>query len=171
MEILEFFDKNGRLLGAEKRDIVHSKGLFHRTVNVLVLNTEGMVFLQKRCAKKDICPSSWDISAAEHLKQGEDYQDAAKRCLKEELGIDAEAIKIRGVHLQKNEYENGKKDYELVELYKAVCSSIIKINKYELEDGKFFRAEDIEKLIASNKNAFTPWFLDEWSYIRKVIIN
>ncbi len=100
-EFLDVVDKNNKVIGKERRDIIHSNGLFHRGVNIFVFNSKGLVFLQKRSANKDICPSKWDLSAAETLKVGEKHKQAAVRCLKEELGINAKISRIRNVNLQK----------------------------------------------------------------------
>jgi isopentenyldiphosphate isomerase len=70
-EFIEIFDDKNNLVGKEKRSVVHSKGLLHRTVNILIVNSEGKIFLQQRSASKDVCPLKWDISAAEHLNPGE----------------------------------------------------------------------------------------------------
>ena len=167
-EVLDIVDENNKVIGKEKRDIVHSKGLFHRAVNIFLFNSKGFLFLQKRSASKDVCPLTWDISASETLKSGEDYHKAAIRGLQEELSINAKLIKIRGVHLQKNEYFNGKiKDYEFVETYQALHNGYIKINKSEIAEGGFFNIKDIKDMIKKNRNQFTPWFIDEWSFMEE----
>lgn len=70
------------------RHTVHSKGLHHRAVNVLVFNSIGALLLQKRSPQKDMSPMLYDISCAEHVNSGETYKDAVIRGLYEELGID-----------------------------------------------------------------------------------
>lgn len=167
-ELLDVVNKNNVVVGKEKRDVVHTKGLFHRAVIILVLNSKNQIFLQKRSATKDVCPSMWDLSASETLKSGENYQQAAIRGLREELKINTKVIKIRGVHMQKNEYLNGKiKDYEFVELYKAIYGRRIRIDKNEVSDAHFFTIEEIKKMVNQDKNKFTPWFLDEWKYLEE----
>ncbi len=166
MEILEIFDKNNKLIGKERRDIIHSSGFFHRTVSIFLFNSKGEMLLQKRSAKKDVCPLAWDLSAAEHLKPSESYAGAASRCLKEELGIEADAVRIRDVHLQKNEYHNGKiKDYEFVELYKTVHDGKINIDKNEVSESRFLDIKHVHKMMRSNKKQFTPWFVEEWKNV------
>lgn len=165
-ELFDIVNENNEVIGKKKRNIVHSRGLFHRTVNIFVFNSKGDIFLQQRNADKDICPLVWDLSTAGHLKIGESYLEAAKRELKEELGINAKIVRIRGPHLQKNEYNKGaKKDYEFVETYKALWNEKIKIDKSEVADGRFFKVSEIKEMIRQNKDRFTPWFLEEWEFI------
>lgn len=168
-ELVDIFDKKNRFLRRAKRGLVHKKGFYHRIVNIIVLNSNGEIFLQRRSKNKDICPLLWDMSAAEHLKSGEIYLQAAKRCLQEELGIITDnLVKIRGVHLQKNTYLKGKiKDYEFAELYKVVYNGKMRINKDEVEQGKFLKICFVDLNIKMDKTSFTPWFLDEWKYLYK----
>ena len=167
-ELIDVVDENNIVVGQEMRDVVHSKGLFHRAVNIFIFNSNGQILLQKRSATKDVCPSTWDLSTSETLKVEETYLQAAIRGLQEELGINSKLTKIRNVHLQKNEYFDGKiKDYEFVELYKAVHSGKIRLDKNEVSNVCFFTIEEIKNMINQNKNQLTPWFLDEWKYLEE----
>lgn len=62
-EIFEIFDAtNDVCLGQMPRKEVHRTGKYHRAVNVVLLNGEGDILVQKRADSKVICPSRWDIS-------------------------------------------------------------------------------------------------------------
>jgi isopentenyldiphosphate isomerase len=166
-ESLDVVNENNEIIGREKRKVIHSKGLLHRSSIVLIFNSKGQIFLQKRSNNKKICPSMWDVSVAETLKSGEDYTQAAIRGIKEELDINnKKIIRFRGPHLQKNNYEHGRiKDYEFVETYHLRSDEKIKIDKIELDDGCFFDILAVKNMIKENKNQFTPWFLEEWNYL------
>lgn len=56
---------------------------------VLVFNGNGEMALQMRAADDSSYPLHWDFSAAGGVEEGEKKEDAARRELKEELGIDA----------------------------------------------------------------------------------
>ncbi len=167
-EIIDIVNSKDRIVGKEKRSIAIQKGLYHRAANVLVINSRGKIFLQQRSSKADICPLTWDISTSEHVKAGESYEEAARRGLKEELGIKAAVSKLKDVHLQKSEYFNGRiKEYEFIVLFVAKFDGKINVNKKEAETGKFFTKEEITKMVADGAGKFTPWFLDKWKWIEK----
>lgn len=88
-ERLEVVDENDRVVGIERRGVIHERGLMHRSAQVLVFNARGELFLQKRSRTKDEFPGLWDSSAAGHVDPGETYAECAQRELLEELGIDA----------------------------------------------------------------------------------
>jgi isopentenyldiphosphate isomerase len=60
----------------------------HRSVHIYVFNRRGEVLLQLRSKDRDIQPGRWDTSEGGHLDAGEEYLQAARRELREELGVD-----------------------------------------------------------------------------------
>src|SRR5437764_15031849 len=86
-EIFDVVNENDEVIGRESRSRVHQQGLRHRAVHVLVFNSAGQPFLQKRSASKDTFPGVWDSSASGHLCSGEDYDSCAVRELQEEIGL------------------------------------------------------------------------------------
>ncbi|MEY2408080.1 MAG: hypothetical protein QOF48_750, partial [Verrucomicrobiota bacterium] len=86
-EIFDVVNERDEVVGRAPRREVHQNGLRHRAVHVLVFNSRGEVFLQKRSMTKDTFPGAWDSSASGHLDCGEDYDACAIRELREELGV------------------------------------------------------------------------------------
>ena len=86
-EIFDIFDENNKLIGQARREDVHKQGLFHRAVNVVLMDNAGRVLLQQRSVGKAINGGCWDVSVGEHLSPGETYRQAAVRGLAEELGL------------------------------------------------------------------------------------
>lgn len=88
-ELLDVVDENDRVIGVQSRGEIHAQGLMHRSVHILVFNSNAELFIQKRSMSKDNHPGRWDSSAAGHVDSGEDYYSCAIRELGEELGIKA----------------------------------------------------------------------------------
>src|SRR4030081_713278 len=86
-EIFDVVNESDEIIGQRSRAEVHRLGLMHRAVHVLVFNSRGQVFLQKRSMTKDRQPGLWDSSASGHVDSGEDYDRCAIRELREELGL------------------------------------------------------------------------------------
>jgi isopentenyl-diphosphate Delta-isomerase len=95
-ELFDVVDEQDRVIGQATRREVHAKGLKHRAVHVLVFNGQGQVFLHKRSMLKDSAPGLWGASCAGHLDAGENYDQAALRELKEELGISVDEAPCAG---------------------------------------------------------------------------
>src|SRR2546425_211192 len=93
-EMFDVVNERDEVVGRQSRSEVHRLGLKHRAVHVLVFNSRGQVFLQKRSLKKDCFPGVWDSSASGHLNCGEDYDACAVRELREEIGLQVPAQRL-----------------------------------------------------------------------------
>ncbi len=91
-DLLEVYDENGQRLGLARRGECHGNpALIHRTAHVVVIDGQGRLLLQKRPAHKDTQPGRWDTAVGGHLDPGEDFEEAARREMQEEVGIPADA--------------------------------------------------------------------------------
>lgn len=159
-EILEIVNEKNNVIGQATRLDCYKKGLLHRAVNVFVYNSKGEVFLQKRARRKRF-PSFWDLSCSEHVKPGESFEQAAKRGLQEELGIDVEPKEILAIHRIDNQDEDKiYLDSELVVTFRAIFDGEMEFDPGEVAEGRFF---NIKKL----PRPLTPWFLEDWKLLNQ----
>src|SRR5690349_2794495 len=86
-EVFDVVNERDEVIGQAPRSEVHRRKLNHRAIHVLVFNSRGHLFLQKRSMIKDCFPGAWDSSASGHLDRGEAYDACAVREVREELGI------------------------------------------------------------------------------------
>ena len=90
-EIFDVVNERDEVIDRQPRSEVHRLGLKHRAVHVLVFNSRGETFLQKRSMTKDREPGKWDSSTSGHVDSGEDYDACAVRELREEIGLAVKA--------------------------------------------------------------------------------
>lgn len=86
-EVFDVVDGRNRVIGRERRSVIHSRGLLHRAAHLLWLRDDGRLCLQRRSYRKDSCPGLISTSCAGHLDAGEDYLSAMVRELREENGV------------------------------------------------------------------------------------
>lgn len=102
-EYFDLLDENGNKIGKTKlRNEVHRDGDWHKAVHIWILNNNGDVLLQRRCATKDSNPNMLDISSAGHLSAGDDSLSGAVRELKEELNLDVKAEDLKFIKTLKH---------------------------------------------------------------------
>lgn len=89
-DLLPVVNQRDEAIGARPRREVHLQRLLHRAVQVCILDRQGAIWLQQRGPAKDSYPGYWDFAATGHVDPGESYDQAARRELREEVGIDAE---------------------------------------------------------------------------------
>lgn len=154
-EVLEVADREGNIVGLAKRSELHGNpSLIHRVVHVLVFNARGELLLQKRSMTKDVAPGKWDTSVGGHINPGEAVPDAARREMKEELGISGIGLDFLYTHLFSNHVET-----ELVYSYTCAYDGAIAFNHGEIEEVAFW---DIKKIIKQlGKDIFSRHFEEE----------
>ena len=158
-ELFDIVDENGIVIGTAPRSKCHGDpSLIHRTAHVFVFHPDGQhILLQLRRKDKDIQPGKWDTSVGGHLDHGEDFETAALRELKEELGFSGTAeleflfdAKIR------NEIES-----ENTRVFSLISDGPFSFQKSEIDDIRFWSFEEIDRELASGGGAFTPNLCEE----------
>lgn len=87
-ELLFQVNEKNEVLGSISRGEAHSKkGVYYRTIYVLVFNKKNEVLIQKRSSTKDLYPNCWDLSVGGHVNWGDGYEETAVREINEELGL------------------------------------------------------------------------------------
>jgi len=90
-ELLAVVDENDVEIGGERRDVIHRMNLLHRAIHLIVTNSRGEILIQKRSSLKDTYPLHWECVGG-HLAPGEQYEAAALREIREELGIEVPEV-------------------------------------------------------------------------------
>jgi len=86
-EIVTIVDEGNRVIGSTLRRDMRARRLPHRATYILVFNSSGNLFVQKRTMTKDVFPGYYDPAAGGVVLAGEDYLEGALRELAEEMGI------------------------------------------------------------------------------------
>ena len=110
-ELIDIFDENMNLLGTALKSQAHREGLWHKTFHCWLArkNDEGrvMVWLQLRNKDKSIYPDMLDVSAAGHVKSGEEVKDGYRE-VTEELGLSLQKDDLVKMFTTREVYQEGK---------------------------------------------------------------
>jgi 16S rRNA (adenine1518-N6/adenine1519-N6)-dimethyltransferase len=150
-------DENDCVIRAASRVEVHGDNLRHRAVHIFIFNAQGELFLQKRSGWKDRHPLRWDSSAAGHLDADEEYDAAAVRELKEELGLAAKLKRITKLPA------SDQTDQEFIWLYCASHEGPFRLAPSEIDCGAFFPPTLISEWIRARPEEFAPGFIACWN--------
>jgi isopentenyl-diphosphate delta-isomerase type 1 len=140
-EIFDVVNEQDQVIGRQTRPEVHRLGLRHRAVHILLFNSRGEVFLQKRSVHKDTFPRAWDSSASGHLQPGEDYEAGAVREVQEELGI-ALLEPLQPLFKIDACAETGQ---EFVWVYRGQAEGPFNLHPEEIETGGWFTPERVSQ--------------------------
>lgn len=147
-ELFVVVDENDNIIDYRRREECHSdKSLIHRSTGIVIFNNKGKILVQKRSQTKDLYPGYFTISCAGHVKKDEEYEDAAKREMFEEIGIKV-PLKFINKKLLKLPLET-----EFDTLFTAVYDGQFKTSKDEVESVEFVDPESIKDL----QDKLTPY--------------
>ena len=152
-EILDVVDSTDNVVGKASRFQVHENELMHRSTHILVFNTSGDLFIQKRAMIKDESPGLWDSSAAGHVESGENYISCANRELKEELDLSEHLLEeVLFIPAQRKTF------WEHVRVFKCITNRTICINTNEISEGKYLTLFKLRVLMKLNPDMYTSTF-------------
>ena len=131
---------------------VHRQSLRHRSVIVLIYDSKGKLYLQKRSAEKKYYPGRWDLSASGHVYVKESFEDAALRVLKTKLGI--ENANIKEIAELEASSETG---YEFIKLFVLdKLNTVSAPNPEDVESGFFYSLNELDWLLKECRELLTP---------------
>ena len=175
-EFLNLIDERARITAESKpRTLVHRDGELHPTVHIWLIKRRDMgvfVLLQKRAHEKEINPDCFDVSAAGHVTQGEEFRHTALKEVREELGLDIDRSKLEFIGLKKAEYhKDGINDNELVAVY--ICRENIDTEDLVLQSSEVSEVcwAEIDELISIMKYEDIPNCIsrEELDMIKKAV--
>lgn len=158
-EILDILDEHGNATGeTQPRSLVHSQGLWHRTVHIYFYRNVGSVvelLVHLRARTKDLNPNKWDTRFGGHIKAGDTIEQALEKELQEEVGIKPNPKKLTVGPIHKREkFPNN--EFTSVYFYEFDGD----INSLSFDDGevqevKWMNVEDVLKSIIDNQELWS----------------
>ena len=174
-EMIDVLDEKGNYVKSLSRSYVHQNGLWHKSVHIWVLNTNGELLLQKRSKNKKFFPGVWDCAFAGHIEAGETSIETVVREGKEELGIDINLNNLKHLMTNKEElYHDNIFNREFVDVYvyeDNIDINLLKIQKEEVSDVKWMVAEEFFKNIYKKNSEFLYYHEKEYNCLDKYIKN
>lgn len=137
-EIIDELNEKGEVIGVMDKDVAHREGRLHRSIHLWIINDDGEILLQRRCADKKLYPNTWDVSVGGHVSTNENSINAVFRETKEELGVDLDLgnVEYFGTFHERLKYEDIDSN-ELVDVFIArqnITKGDIILQKEEVSD-------------------------------------
>jgi isopentenyldiphosphate isomerase len=161
MELIDQVDERDQVIGQTTREEAHSNGLIHRVSAIFVFNPSGKLFVQTH--KED---QRLDHSVGGHVRSGETYEEAARRELKEELGLAEEFASVCDFYVSGD--GRGTNRNHMFRLFE--CTSPSDWNFSMTEEVEVLNAMEISEIVKMmniNSENFTLGFLNSMAnYIK-----
>jgi isopentenyl-diphosphate delta-isomerase len=163
-ERFDVVDAEDRVLRSERRAVVHRDKLMHRAVHVFVFNAAGQLYLQRRSLSKDSAPGKWVSSCSGHVDSGELYDDAARRELREEIGLELNA----GLERVFKEAPCKQTGYEFVWVYRCRAEGPFTLDPAEVIDGQWIELDALNAWMEQRPRDFAWSFTHLWARYREL---
>ena len=155
-ELFPIVDELGNVLGRILRGQAHDgRKVLHPVVHLHLFNSKGELYLQRRPDWKPIQPGKWDTAVGGHISYGETVQQAFRREVMEELGINVPDATPMGHYVFESKVEK-----ELVYVFRAIYDGPVNPSADELDGGRFWTRQQI--MDAMGRNILTPNFESEY---------
>lgn len=163
MSNVVFVDENDNVIGAGSKAEYLEKGIIHRIARVFLFNAKGEILLQKRAATLRAYPGQWDQSVAGHVDEGESYDQAAIREMREEVGIDTPLTFVGKYYSEELMGDILKKRFS--SLYVGVTNSEPVLDVTEVSEVRWVSREELRNWIRDRESDFTPGAVNAFSYL------
>ncbi len=155
-------DKNDNEIGVAEKLAAHEQALLHRAFSVFIFyrlkNGALELLLQQRHPAKYHCGGLWTNSCCSHPEPGEATLTAAKRRVREELGLNIE-LQETGHFTYKAEFANGLTEHEFDHVFIGyVENKNLKFDPEEISAVKWISLDELALVLKAGEMQFTPWF-------------
>lgn len=158
-EYVILVDENDQPIGSAEKLQAHQDGLCHRAFSVFIFRKKPRLelLLQQRAASKYHSPLLWTNTCCSHPRIDENILDAAKRRLKEEMGITTPLKSIGKFHYIAH-FHNGLTENEIDHvLVGFIENESIHPNPNEVESFRWIGLDELKTELHAKPDRFTPW--------------
>jgi len=137
-------DDEGHVLEVVPRARMRAENLRHRAVFILVTASDGRVLVHRRSSTKDVWPGWWDLAVGGVVAAGEGWDQAARRELAEEVGLDDVEPEWVGV----GRYDDDKVRL-VAHVYRLVHDGPFRFLDGEVVEARFVSASELRELVST----------------------
>ena len=154
-EYLDVVDEDDIVVDKQIRQKCIEQGLLHRAVVVFLKNGRGETYLQKRSGRVLFYPGYWCASATGHVSSGESYLEAARREVREEMGIECPLTQLGKFKSPK--WKMGRLvEWEYITVFEGFADNPKMVLSDETEEGRFLPPDEFKSLVKTRPGIFTP---------------
>jgi isopentenyl-diphosphate delta-isomerase len=135
----------------------HLQPTLHRAFSVFLFNSRHEMLLQQRAFTKYHSGGLWTNACCSHPRPGEATLDAAKRRMKEELGIEA-GIEFAFHFTYQASFDNGLYEYEFDHVFTGIFNGEPMPHPSEVEAYCYKSITAIRQELQEQPFLYTEWF-------------
>jgi isopentenyl-diphosphate delta-isomerase len=150
-------DAEDRELGTEAKLEAHRSGRLHRAFSVFLFDARGRLLLQQRALTKYHSAGLWANACCGHPRPGEPVRDAARRRVREELGIDCAPEPAFGF-VYRAPLDNGLVEHEYDHVLVARFDGRPEPDPGEVAAWRWAEPAELSADVRANPSRYAAWF-------------
>jgi isopentenyl-diphosphate delta-isomerase len=163
-------DNNDNAVGTMEKIEAHRLGMLHRAVSVFIIDQKQKWILQKRAYDKYHSMGLWTNTCCTHPFPGESNLDAARRRLKEEMGISCNLEELF-TFAYKEKLDNELIENEFDHVFVGISEDDPVINISEVDDWERISFDELHLDIQNNPGSYTYWFKEIYQDVHSHLLN
>ena len=149
-------DLDDNQIGTMPKMEAHLEGRLHRAFSVFIFNASGELLLQRRALDKYHSAGKWTNTCCSHPRDGEKTLDAARRRLREEMGMTAELQQVFSF-VYKAEMEQGLTEYEFDHFFFGQTDQVPHPDAGEVAEFRYIELSALQNELNTNPEHYTEW--------------
>lgn len=164
--IIDIVDQTDSPVGRIKRADVFKEHANFRVSHVLIFNSRGQLLIQRLALTRNRNPGAWGSSVAAYLFSSEDYVEAARRRVGQELGIFDFTLAPLGKTLM---VDDGC--LKFISVFRSLNEGPFNFDPAHIAGLEFISPTEIGRMIATGERTFTPTFLQVFKFFQSTRAN
>lgn len=150
-------DERDNEIGTAEKLRAHREGRLHRAFSVFLFNSAGQMLLQRRAGAKYHSGGLWTNTCCSHPRPGEPTVEAARRRLREEMGLQCE-LEPTFTFTYRAELDDGLWEHELDHVFVGRTDQEPAPDPDEVEGWRWSEVDQVARDVEKHPERFTVWF-------------
>ena len=172
IEQVVLLDDEGRSIGTMPKSCVHTANTpLHSAFSIFLFDRNGKMLAQQRAHSKKTWPGIWSNACCGHPAPGESHQTAARRRVRQELGIDNIELELALPDFRYRAEFQGIVENEICPVFIGLCNKQPIPNPTEIAAIDWVNWNDFAEACNRKTNSrfdlFSPWSLLEGKHLQQ----
>jgi isopentenyl-diphosphate delta-isomerase len=156
VQVILVDEQDGEVGTAEKLS-AHREGRLHRAFSVLVVSPQGQLLLQRRHPAKYHSGGLWTNACDGHPLPGEPTADAARRRLREEMGLDC-PLEWLFAFTYKVALDHDLMEHEYDHVFLCTSAGEVVPDPAEVAEWAWVSPADLQRRMQERPEEYAVWF-------------
>jgi isopentenyl-diphosphate delta-isomerase len=152
-------DEFDREIGhAEKLEAHRGGGRLHRAFSIVLFDAAGRMLLQRRATSKYHFGGLWTNACCGHPRRGEEVAQAARRRLREELGVEVPLREAFSFSYTASDARSGFTEREFDHVFVGLLEGEARPDPREIDALRWADCGELAGDLRAQPERYTPWF-------------